>query len=547
MRTLELESQTELLDRLRLITQFGSSVISITGPAGSGLTWLTQRYLEKWVPEKNQSLLICHANQSDAEQRLMLLNQLFANSSLPPSQPLTTTVVEQLEGTSCDIVIVVDDAEHMTLGLVAELMQLVATAQHNPQWSISVLLFHHSEALASQYADLLTQQGISLIEMDVEPLTLEEKRTFLNNIVYKSIRDSGQLKLAKKAAITAEPTPGALMALTNMKKQKRVIIQSLIASPKHLMLGGVALVALIVAGYWGLTRQTTPEHYVERLSEENNVTGSERLAENATSTVSEAVSPTMREPRAGSGSIHMINGKPKTTEDTISLPPQVTQNMATLESNDDQRQRVVIPDTVVDALLEDSTKEVSSAVAVDSNDTNTVSETTPVQPQEQARSAAVNTTASNNSDDTQNNDAQTVIQDQSTPSTSNNEPKQADLTVTPSQTVDSTPSTDLTPPAKVAFASEALKSIPATHYTLQLAALTTLVDVQAFIEQYQLTGVRIYPTVRNEINWYIVTYQDFTTLQQARDATKLLPQAIQDLGPWPKSIRQVHTEIDLVD
>lgn len=52
LRVLELETQTELLDRLQLLTRFGSNLININGVSGSGKTWLAQRYLEAWASEK---------------------------------------------------------------------------------------------------------------------------------------------------------------------------------------------------------------------------------------------------------------------------------------------------------------------------------------------------------------------------------------------------------------------------------------------------------------------------------------------------------------
>jgi len=75
--------------------------------------------------------------------------------------------------------------------------------------------------------------------------------------------------------------------------------------------------------------------------------------------------------------------------------------------------------------------------------------------------------------------------------------------------------------------------------------MTELEDVQSFIEQYDIADdVRIYPTVRNDIEWFIVTYQDYPTIQVARDAVESLPKELQALEPWAKSMNQVHREIE---
>ncbi|MGU3845846.1 cell division protein DamX, partial [Vibrio diabolicus] len=55
------------------------------------------------------------------------------------------------------------------------------------------------------------------------------------------------------------------------------------------------------------------------------------------------------------------------------------------------------------------------------------------------------------------------------------------------------------PVVKFSFAREELKALSPRAYTQQLAAMTSLEDVQAFLDEHQLNNqVRIYPTVRND-------------------------------------------------
>ncbi|MBD1573078.1 AAA family ATPase [Vibrio sp. S17_S38] len=100
---------------------------------------------------------------------------------------------------------------------------------------------------------------------------------------------------------------------------------------------------------------------------------------------------------------------------------------------------------------------------------------------------------------------------------------------------------------KVTLDSKALLSISEARYTLQLAAFTTQEEVVGFINQFELQGqVRVYRTIRNQKEWFIVTYQDFNTIQQTRDAAQDLPLDLQKELPWPKSMAQVHQEIKRV-
>ncbi|MGL5655060.1 MAG: SPOR domain-containing protein, partial [Vibrio sp.] len=55
--------------------------------------------------------------------------------------------------------------------------------------------------------------------------------------------------------------------------------------------------------------------------------------------------------------------------------------------------------------------------------------------------------------------------------------------------------------------------------------------------------VYVYPTLRNEVEWFIVTQGNYPTIQMARDAVEQLPAALQALGPWAKSLSQVQREI----
>ncbi|MCE7631322.1 cell division protein DamX, partial [Vibrio fluvialis] len=64
-------------------------------------------------------------------------------------------------------------------------------------------------------------------------------------------------------------------------------------------------------------------------------------------------------------------------------------------------------------------------------------------------------------------------------------------------------------------------------------------------ERHQLQGkVNIYPTLRNDVEWYMITYSNYPTIQMARDAVETLPKSLQAMGPWAKSLSQVHREIE---
>lgn len=111
-------------------------------------------------------------------------------------------------------------------------------------------------------------------------------------------------------------------------------------------------------------------------------------------------------------------------------------------------------------------------------------------------------------------------------------------------TFESTPNSSAKNITKITLDSKALLSVSEARYTLQLAAFTTQKEVVGFINQFELQDqVRVYRTVRNQKEWFIITYQDFDTIQQTRDAAQELPLNLQKELPWPKSMAQVHQEI----
>lgn len=111
-------------------------------------------------------------------------------------------------------------------------------------------------------------------------------------------------------------------------------------------------------------------------------------------------------------------------------------------------------------------------------------------------------------------------------------------------TFESTPNPSAKNITTITLDSKALLSVSEARYTLQLAAFTTQKEVVGFINQFELQGqTRVYRTVRNQKEWFIITYQDFDTIQQTRDAAQELPLNLQKELPWPKSMAQVHQEI----
>ncbi|EGR1564322.1 cell division protein DamX [Vibrio alginolyticus] len=496
---LELDSQIELLDRLGLLTNFGSNLIAINGHDGYGKSWLAQRYLEVGASNKNQCLLLCHSNQDDVQHRVLILSQLVSDALFNQQEPLLDSLERLLGDEACDIAIVVDDAHLLSETLISELWMLVLEAHHKPNWTINVLLFTQSGRLDGLLARLSYGQEIKPVELDIDMLSEVEARRFFESLVARYVDDESE-KRVRDAFKKVDPVPGDIMALGEMKVEKRIIIRSIVGSPLNIALVVLVLLLLAAGGYWWMLSQPSPDDKAQQIAGSLEQTAIPTFEESGISAAQSSLQPVTD----GSSS----PDKSGAVDDSDSLPPAVTEEVASVGSDDNQ-QRVVIESNVVDALLEGKT---------DSADTKAIDDVVGIEKTETA-------------DET------------SSPLIKVVKPNQ-DMAQAPAQSEEG----DVNQPVvKFSFAREELKALSPRAYTLQLAAMTSMEDVQSFLNEHQLNNqVRIYPTVRNDTEWYIITYQDYPTIQMARDAVASLPDSVKSVSPWAKSLRQVHREIERV-
>ncbi|WP_319535608.1 AAA family ATPase [uncultured Vibrio sp.] len=492
---LELDSQTELLERLRLLTNFGSNLIVINGDVGFGKSWLAQRYLEVGANNKNQCLLLCHRNQDDLQHRILILSQLLSESVFNQQEPLVDTLERVLGDERCDIVIVVDDAQLMSASLISELWTLVLQAQEKPNWVINVLLFTPPGRLEGVLSRISYGLEIKPVELEIDMLSEVEARRFFEFLVARYVDEQAE-KRVRDAFKRVAPIPGDIMALGEMKVEKRIIIRSIVASPLKVTLVILVLLLLVAGGYWWMFSQPSPDDRAQQLTTNIEQTAIPTLAETESGRLIAVTGDS-----ASSGSF-------TASDDSDALPPKVTEEVASV-GIDDKHQRVVIESDVVDALLEGKNAEQaigdSSEVEDEEPSTATKGETS---------SSLIKVVKPGDSAPDNSTESQAIV---------------------------------TKPVVKFSFAREELKALSPRAYTLQFAAMTSMEDVQVFLDKYQLNDkVRIYPTVRNGTEWFIITYRDYQTIQLARDAVEALPDSLKSLNPWAKSLGQVQREIERV-
>ncbi|OOE43650.1 hypothetical protein BZG13_05940 [Salinivibrio sp. ML323] len=527
---LDLESQTQLLSRLQFITRFSANLLQVTGPEGAGKTWLSERYMEQWADAHVHALLACHTAQSDAQRRAILLRQIVKDGVFNEADPLIDSLTMMLDGGGCDALLVIDDAHRLTPGLLSELWALVQHAQHQANWRINVVLFALPGKLNKWLSQVSYGHEQKPLELEISPLNEGEAEMFID-VLAVTQRIGGEKKkqwLAKLANQTVYP--GTIMGKDNQEtgavsKDKKKPAKN--NKPFLMLILAVVLMILGAGAIWWVFPSQQADSASEAVLPEGLKQLDDLLSEQEEQTLTDPQTTTQTDAQpsassadAGSGTIaspSSDNGA--VTEDQAALPDDINGEGLTV-GRSDEGQRVVVPDDVVDAIIDEQDAGGDGTDAVEEPLASEISEAVP-------SPAAPQTTADNSASSDQATDEGATASP--TNSESDNR-SQNNL----SQNEDGLP-----------FAPQALLNVPAQRYALQLAALQSRQDAVALIEDYQLADrVQVYQTPRNNATWYMVLLGDYASVTEARRAELNLADNVRALQPFVKSFSQIHREIN---
>ncbi|CAH0534588.1 Cell division protein DamX [Vibrio stylophorae] len=578
---LELDSQTQLLSRLQFLTRFGSNFIHVTGPQGAGKTWLAEQFLAQWCDDANQALLACYANQSAAQQRVMLLKQLFSEPLFNEDDPLIDSF-ERMQGERpCRLVLLVDDADLLSAEILAELWAVVMRAQQQEAWQINVLLFSQPKSLNNALRQLSHGQGVSPVDIDISPLNDTEVELFSDMLKARYAMNANARRQMQQSIKQIAPWPGALLALMAQKTPAEVEEKKRAFSPLSLL---ILLLTLVSAGavWWFIPSSDDA-----------------KPAPVDVKTVVESAAEIPARPEKAQEK--QPNSPP--AEDNFKAD-EIRQDGLTVGRKDEPSQRVVVPSEVVDNLVAgqvigaqnaDEIKEVatqinnvaakvnsdlkSDDVALKTQDKAAVSDVAQTQPQqtekhEAKEKPAVDTAAKAVSEEV--TEVAKVIA-QATDATPEQMPQAAVEGASAKPVVKSAVQAEVKPQTEakvetetqaqpkanaqtetVVAATESAKphpllnaskllARPAQHYALQFAAIKTEAEMNAFLAKHpQLTDLDLigYRSMRGDQPWYLLVYGDFASVSAARRAEMALPDDLKSLEPWVKSYRQIHAEIN---
>ncbi|MFV0574663.1 MAG: AAA family ATPase [Vibrio sp.] len=505
-----LESQTDLLKKLESLTADSSNMVMVEGKTGSGKSWLSQQFLNLHSNSNHHlySFLICLPSQDTEQQRSVILGQLLSDSFCTGEEPLLESIEENLQDEEIKATIVVDRADLLAKNLLEEFCQLVSTAQGNPDWQISVILFTKPNSL---YIDVIESKYTipDIQTLAIPALTDDETELFMEQIVFPAAKVTNKKKQQTlyQAAEVIERTPGKLLSLVAGESHSVVcwVKRSLIA----------LLVLLVLMGgwsWWTSYQARVEDQKADSQQRADNQDSSKVALDNA------------------------INRSVNSDESQVdSLPEAVTDKTLTVgdKAAVEDQERVVIPSKMVDDLVVEHAP--TSDEMLDQTPPKNNAQAAPAEQWtiEESKPEPAKSESAAKTDPVKTEPAKT----ESTSTTTKADAPKASSPKTSSPKTTSTQST-------FTLNDKELLAVSDSRYTLQLVASTTKAGVEKFIQTYDLAGkVRTYDTDRNGSTWYIVTYQDFADINQAREAVKGLSTELQKRQPWPKSLAQVHQEI----
>lgn len=463
-RTLELQSQSQLLDKLRLMTRFGSNLVTFIGARGAGKSWLLNRYLLHFGSTCYKAKLSGDASLSENDIKQAILQQLIPNGTIDADLSLFDNLDNELGLRTTEFVILVDDAGLLSEENLLQLWSLVERIQAHPTWTLSLILASGPDLLSKKILPLSQQFNVQPTELQIAPLRQSEAEFFLELMVLRKFESLEKRDKIRKKAQRCVRYPGELIALGNKVKSTKSALPSHNGSAKSGVIITLLVILIGLFAWWLLSGSGQPTN-----------------SESVPIAPSESIETQTDLPLSGESSEVVdfsVKEQDTLTDDTKELPPPVTDKTVTLSDNSNGRQRVIVPDEVVDSLIE--------------------SETQVVQPPSEK--------------------AQPKIKSEDKPISS---------------------------AVSFSFAREELMGISAKRYTIQLGALRTMREVQSFLDTHQMQDeTRIYPTLRSGKKWYIITHGDYRYVKQASQGIVQLPEAVQEVGPWVKSMKQVHKEIE---
>lgn len=561
-RTLiSLPSQLQLIDRLQHLIYLSSSLIFVSGEAGSGKSTLTEN-LSNVLPSDLQQVHISLVSSVTATSlRQKIIAQLYDKALFNAEDTLLESVVrlQQSKQRTQSRLIILDNAEYLPADFIIELCELFSDSNFAQDNTFNVLLLTDGKTTQA-YLNYIETHLVSKLQSTLSPLELilpalapqEASELLLHNFQQVDY----QAKLQHQDALNRQLTlcngnPQKIIKLADDLSQG--LLEPMTSSwiktrlpAVLLMLILVAIVSVFAVYLYPKFIPHSPQIAIPS-STTSSIDGNVPVDKNIDL---KSTRTTRQESLASAWSTFDLG---------------VVDNQSMVGLSDKMEQRVVISDNQLielTVLSEDKNSDVKSITT--KGTTNQPPQL--LQPIPIANDGIVNEDIVNK--DTVNEDISTntslinelMNEEQESASTavsdlaaeSNNQQIMSIAAELPIDTTTSVveeikPSVSKQKEDRFLTDSDILLSKNAKHFTIQISGMASRRYLTAFQQKYNSDQKNVfsYKTIRNNKPWFVIVYGEYSSLESAKVATKNLPSPFKGMPTWIKTWQAVHNDLRL--
>lgn len=490
-------SQQKMLEQLHYTTTFQQNMVILAGPDGAGKSTLLEIFLEQASDYANLAYLSANPKLSLVEVRERLFQQISSVTRAQPDASLSKTIRRALPDQPQHLMLVIDDAHTLVPAAIEELQELVQHSRFAAhKHRISVIVSGTTEWAARQHKTLPSKEKGQPELLFIPELTDEEALTFA-----KALLNSNE--------------KGKAFALDHFRIQA--------ALGTHLLYPGIiqqqlqALVSPIPA-----TRYQVSDDAVALSSTTSQEQNSRRTTQAVTAhkrsgsqlflaLVAVAIIVTA----AISGWLYrdqLLGSEARMgSEQNLSAPVEsITEAKESLQAMSYEE---ALPRLTEAARQFESDREIDFQLIAPANTRAAMSEPEPAQAESH----------------------------QSTSLEAITDAKEEE------KTVEEPPAATPSNPWLSAYDNAYFMAAAPERFVLQLGAVSNLTALQRFLAEFEPdASLRVYHTLKDERNWYVIVMGDYASIAEARAAIPQLTIKIQALQPWAKPIRWIQTELAVV-
>jgi len=521
------------LDLLTHLTQFGESVVVVTGPHGSGKTTLLSRFIR----QVNRQWRLCLMNAEELPQLHHRLSDALRISGTDSEQELLTQWAAQTDASQL-LVIVIDNAEQLDQDACNQLCQLLSLPQGE---RIRLLLFGTADTQQRVKHALEIQSSPRSTQMlEVPRLSEEETASYLMyRLAVAGYSGESPFAATEVRAIckAADGRPGAINQLAHQAllehharlRSKRPRRRPIQGAGKAWFWATATLAVALVAVYLGWQRySTSPDS--EQTPALAQIPKQPEIPLPLPQAGPTAMAPLTRPQEAAASKESRRAGG---TEDKVAATaPEPLQQAAIPD----------LPPATESAMAQAESEPLPAAIAADL----AAGETGEVQP-EQAEPMAAAALSADSETPAPRQPAQAVTEagTAETVATSTGQPSEA------------APPDEQQPPASEAPSPPAPRDPSAPHredwllqqdanaYSLQLLGSRSEASITKFIRQHKLdvSQTAYYRGMYKGAEWYVLLYGSYSSSEAALAGRDELPAAVRNNKPWPRMLKSVHAAI----